>query len=123
MNWRTAAPPLAKPLQPLSVALKRADLPKTIGKAFKKLLVERVSSRTERVVNPLPFFSSFDKLRLSKISKVSRGGRLRDLKDGYDVAYAHLPRAQEMQNPKPRLVRERPKLRICSILCRTWHTK
>ena len=63
----------------------------------------------ERVVVPRSALSDFDEAGTPQVREMSRRGGLRDLEHAHQVAHTHLTILQEMENPQPRAVRERPK--------------
>lgn len=75
----------------------------------------------ERVVVPRSALPNFDEAGTPQVREVSRCGGLRDFQHPHQIAHTHLAVVQEMEDPQPRAVRERPKQPIDWDTCLLEH--
>ncbi len=122
MYWRQSNP--GGSLWPFdSVATIRAwPKPETVGVAGQlgdmscgsrhtpqQVLVELTRRIRQTVKMPLSFGTNQNQTRLSQVGQVSRDGRLWQVEDSDQIADAELPLAQQIEDPQPRPVGQRPK--------------
>ena len=97
-RWRAAPSGPAQFLEPVGVALERADFVETIGEARHEVFVECALGGSQRVVNPLTALAGFDEFRFAKITKMSGRRGLWNPQYGDNVADTQLTRLKQMKN-------------------------
>jgi hypothetical protein len=87
------------------------------AEAFQEMAMEFRFRRLQGVIVPQAVFPCGDQARPPQVSKMTRGGRLRNLENLHQVPDAQLSIQEEVENAQPGGIGESPKHQIDLRLC------
>ena len=91
--------------------------PKTLNERSEQHLARFSASGRQTIVAPQSLLPGYHQTGLTEIRQVPRGRGLRHTQHSNEVANTQLSTAEQIQNPQPCLVRERPKDRLDRNWC------
>ena len=98
--------------EPFIVVCENAFFTKALGETFQQHLMRLVAGRRQTIVHPKPLLSRNDKAGLAQIGQVPRGGGLRNIQNGHDMANAQFAALEQVENPQSSSVGKCPKNRL-----------
>lgn len=113
--------PTSSLARPRAIAFKLRHLVETGRQTAEQLRMKAIARFSERVVAPRPALPNCDQTGTAQVCKVPRRRRLGHFQRSHQVADAHLAVLQEVEDPQPRSVRERPKQPIDRDTCLLKH--